>query len=180
MNNSVVDLQSVVLSLTLTKWGALFLSAFPLEAIQWSDKHYQTHGASHKGSKEPFKRFVNLCVDWCSQQNMKPAWRPMYEEQRAQGMPLNAPMIENQKVRAGEPAKSNRTPDGRQQETHGLSRRMVNLTNDKRFTKEESIEQAQKIYEHSESFLQLSSLLGQKSATEFRDRVIANHINNLV
>ena len=87
--DTVVDLRLVVKSLNLTEWGALFLSAFPIEAVEWADKNF------FRGNRksEPFKRFTNLCVEHCNQSNVQPAWRPMYEQQRIQGMPANARMI---------------------------------------------------------------------------------------
>lgn len=50
----------------------------------------------------------------------------------------------------------------------------------RRFTAQESLEQAEKIYNDKEWLSKLSSLMGEEWAKKYRDRVIANHIHNRV
>lgn len=81
-----------------TKWGNITLSIFPQEAIAWADDNL--HRSNSKG--DAFKKFTNLCVEWCSQQGVKPNWRSMYERQRLEKMPPFAPMIEHRSPKGEE------------------------------------------------------------------------------
>jgi hypothetical protein len=84
-----VDLLPSVTSVVLTTWGQIFLTAFPQEAVTWADGHYSR---SSVRAADPFKKLVKLCVEWCNQQGIKPSWAPMYQRQRLEGQPTDAPM----------------------------------------------------------------------------------------
>ena len=97
MNNSAAEESAVAIkSLQLTQWGRLKLSAFPIEAIEYADSNFnrnQPYARNNFKASEPFKRFCDLCVEYCNANGIRPSWREMYEQARVQGMSLNAAMI---------------------------------------------------------------------------------------
>lgn len=100
------SVSGVIKAIKLTNWGEIFVSAFPLEAITWADTHFFR---STINAQDPFKKFVKLCVDWCSTQGVRPAWREMYAQQRLQGQPTNAKMYVSVSPKGSEALGGNRS-----------------------------------------------------------------------
>ena len=100
------SVSGVIKAIKLTNWGEIFVSAFPLEAITWADTHFFR---STINAQDPFKKFVKLCVDWCSTQGVRPAWREMYAQQRLQGQPTDAKMYVSVSPKGSEALGGNRS-----------------------------------------------------------------------
>ncbi len=72
-----------------TKWAQIKLSAFPDEAIEYTVNKLKYA----KSIREPFNWFIGMCLNYCSDNDIKPDWHRVELLAKSAHMPDNAPML---------------------------------------------------------------------------------------
>lgn len=158
----------------------LKLSAYPDEAIIHSFKQA-------KKMKVPIAnaaRYIfKVASEYCREHNLRPDWKWSFKLLDAYGINKDIPLGMTplpQDLQATPPVTTEAIPVKEIGNFTGMRRLESWRSPGLRFTAEESLRQAQLIYDDSESLAKLAKLMGMEKAIQFRDRVIQNHVNNLI
>jgi hypothetical protein len=80
--------------MSLSKWGVIRLTAYPVKAIAHAISSFRS---SKSKKDDPFKWFCKVAEEWCMDNNTEPDWEGARQLARSEGIPKNPEWIEARK-----------------------------------------------------------------------------------
>ncbi len=72
--------------MSLSKWGVIRLTAYPVKAISYAISSFRS---SKSKKDDPFKWFCKVAEEWCVDNNIEPDWDGARQLARSEGIPKN-------------------------------------------------------------------------------------------